>query len=308
MTTLKQDKEIGKMKFEDALGKLLDGTALMFAGAGCSDGAINLRGRPFLKGSELAKHFAERAGVTGTIPSLDDAAEAFAERHGEDALIREIHNEFTAKSIADYHIQLAALPWKVIYTTNFDDVMEEAYKENSRVLVPVTTSDDPFSLPKGQTLCIHLNGFVRRLNLRTLGTELKLTESSYLSSQLADSPWATAFRYDINIARCILHRLFSIRLRYKAHTFRQSSSPREMLFRSRRVSRRLNRSPRETIWYSLPDVSRRILQPCPAETPHIHTSAKSRGDNFYKRAEACACPNENYRPGLHEFVDIRDAE
>lgn len=210
MPTPKQDREIEKMEFEDALGKLLDGTAIMFAGAGCSDGAINLRDKPFLKGSELAKHFAEKAGITDIVPSLDDAAEAFAEKHGDSTLIREIQNEFTAKLIADHHIQLGNLPWKLIYTTNFDDVMEEAYKENSKVLAPVTTSDDPFSLPKGQTLCIHLNGFIRRLNLNTIGTELKLTESSYLSAELADSPWATAFRYDINIAGAVFFIGYSL--------------------------------------------------------------------------------------------------
>jgi hypothetical protein len=198
------------MEFEDALAKLLDGTAIMFAGAGCSDRAINLRGRPFLKGSELAKHFAERAGITDTILSLDDAAEAFVEKHGDNALIREIQNEFTAKSITDYHIQLGNLPWRLIYTTNFDDVLEEAYKKNSKVLIPVTTSDDPFSLSKGQTLCVHLNGFIHRLNLDTIGTELKLTESSYLSLEFADSPWATAFRYDINIARAVFFIGYSL--------------------------------------------------------------------------------------------------
>jgi len=210
MTTPKQDRGIGKMEFEDALGKLLDGIAIMFAGAGCSDGAINLRNKPFLKGRELAKHFAEKAGITDIDPFLDDAAEAFAEKYGDSILVREIQNEFTAKLIADHHIQLGNLPWKLIYTTNFDDVMEEAYKKNSKVLTPVTTSDNPFSLPKGQTLCIHLNGFIRRLDLNTIGTELKLTESSYLSTELADSPWATAFRYDINIAGAVFFIGYSL--------------------------------------------------------------------------------------------------
>jgi hypothetical protein len=198
------------MEFDEAIEKLLDGTAIMFAGAGCSDGATNIRDKPFLKGNELAKHLAIKAGINDNTPSLDDAAEAFTEAYGESALIREIQNEFIAKVITDSQIQIGSMPWKRIYTTNYDDVIEEAYKANSKNILPITTSDNPLNVAKGQMLCVHLNGFVHKLDLNTIGTELKLTESSYLSAELADSPWATSFRHDISVALAVFFIGYSL--------------------------------------------------------------------------------------------------
>lgn len=198
------------MEFDDAIEKLLDGHAMLFAGAGFSDGAINIRGKPFRKGNELTKYLADKSGITGTLPSLDDAAEAFIEKHGEEALIGEIQNEYTAKIITDIHIRLGNLPWKSVYTTNYDDVIEEAYKANSRNIIPITASDNPFRTPKKQTLCVHLNGFVHKLNLDTIATELKLAETSYISSELARSPWATSFRADIRFAQAVFFVGYSL--------------------------------------------------------------------------------------------------
>ena len=67
------------MEFEDAVEKLIDGSALLFTGAGFSDGAINLRDKPFLKSHELAKYLADSSGIKSTTLSLEDAAEAFIE-------------------------------------------------------------------------------------------------------------------------------------------------------------------------------------------------------------------------------------
>jgi hypothetical protein len=280
------------VEFQDALAKLLDGTAVMFAGAGCSDEAINLRGRPFLRGPGLAKHFAERAGIADTILSLDDAAEAFVERHGDNALIREIQNEFTAKSIADCHVQLGNLPWRVIYTTNSDDVLEEAYKKNSKMLVPVTAGEDPFSLPKGQTLCVHLNGFVGKLSLGTIGTELKLTESSYLSVELADSPWASAFRYDINTAGAVFFLGYSLYdLDIRRILFDNPALQKKCFFYPRQTRGRPNESSRSALWHNMRDVSSGILRSHPREKPYVHTCRKTGDDSLHKRDEAHSCPN-----------------
>lgn len=198
------------MEFDDAIENLLDGNAMLFAGAGFSDGAINIRDKPFLKSYELAKYLADKSGITGTVPSLDDTADAFIEMHGEEALIGEIQNEYTSKVITDTHIQLGNLPWKSVYTTNYDDVIEEAYKANSRNIIPITASDDPFRTSKKQALCIHLNGYVHKLNLDTICTELKLAETSYISSELAQSPWATSFRADIRFAQAVFFIGYSL--------------------------------------------------------------------------------------------------
>ncbi len=197
------------MQLEEAVEKLLDGNAIMFAGAGCSVGATNLSDRPFLRSGELAKYLAEKAGMMG-VPSLEIAAEAFDNKYGSSTLIRELQNEFTAKTIADYHLNLGDMPWKRLYTTNYDNVLEEAYKQNSKNLIPITASDNPFTIPKNQLICVHLNGFIQKLDLNKINTELKLTEASYLSVELANSPWVTNFREDIRFARAVFFIGYSL--------------------------------------------------------------------------------------------------
>ena len=197
------------MDMDAAIGHILDGNAVLFAGAGCSDGAINIRNKNFLRSSDFAKLLAEKAGLK-EVPPLEDAAEAFVDAHGQNALIAEVKAEFTTKILTDHHIEIGSLPWKRVYTTNYDDVLEQAYAQNSKKLQPVTMRHDPFQLPKGQTLCIHFNGYVNNLDLDTIDTDLKLTDTSFITSAIAASPWAVIFRQDVRFARAVLFIGYSL--------------------------------------------------------------------------------------------------
>src|SRR2546427_5569777 len=110
------------MELEEGIERALDGDAVLFVGAGFSKGAINLKSERFLTGSELAALFAARSGLPGG-SSLEDSAEAYANKFGEDALINEIKQEFSAQKIQDHNRELARVPWKGIYTTNYDNVL-----------------------------------------------------------------------------------------------------------------------------------------------------------------------------------------
>jgi hypothetical protein len=130
---------------------------------------------------------------------LDDASEDFVARFGEDRLISEIRTEFSAKQISKGHELLTCIPWRKIYTTNYDDVIERGYEKAGRSLASVTMSDDIRAISKDSTLCVHLNGYVGRLTRDTIWTEAKITDTSYLTASLVESPWATVFREDIEI-------------------------------------------------------------------------------------------------------------
>lgn len=197
------------MELERAFEHAINGRALLFTGAGFSRGATNLRNKPFKSGPQFANYLASEVGLPLGTP-LDDASEEFAEKFGEDKLASELESEFTAKQISKTHEQLAAVAWKRIYTTNYDNVIERAYQVNGRRLKSVTMSDDIRAIPKGDTDCVHLNGFVGRVTRDTIWTEIKLTDTSYLTASLAESPWATLFREDMGIARAIFFVGYSI--------------------------------------------------------------------------------------------------
>lgn len=199
----------GSMKYKEALEHALNGKAVMFAGAGYSFGATNIKNKELKRGGELSNYFSKKCGLPKNTP-LDDAAECFIEDFGEDELIKEIQNEFTVKELAPFHEKLASIPWKRIYTTNYDNVLELSWSKASKKLTPITLSSDIYRIPRKKDICIHLNGFVDNLNRETIHSELKLTESSYLTASLAESEWMVMFRQDIQLASAVFFLGYSL--------------------------------------------------------------------------------------------------
>lgn len=197
------------MMLNEAIEMALCGQAILFTGAGFSIGAENLRHTSFKTGKQLANHLSKSAGFDEDI-ALDIAAEEYINVHGKDKLIDELHNEFTVRTFASYHVDVAKIPWKRIYTTNYDNVMERAYAEFGKKLLPVTLSDKIRNLPKENTLCVHLNGYIDKLDRESLMSEFKLTDTSYSTSSIAESDWATLFRDDVKAARAVFFIGYSL--------------------------------------------------------------------------------------------------
>ncbi|MBN2412468.1 SIR2 family protein [candidate division KSB1 bacterium] len=190
------------MEIEEAIKLALGGDSILFVGAGYSSEALNIKKNNLKNSLQLSEHFAKLAGISESL-TLEDAAEIYLEKYGIDELIREIKNEFTIFNVQQYHNDIACIPWKRIYTTNYDNVMEKSYNNVGKKITPITIKNDISKEPKNFPMCIHLNGYVESLNRDSLFSELKLTESSYITASLINSPWATLFRQDIRLARSI---------------------------------------------------------------------------------------------------------
>ena len=200
------------MDIDAALELALDGHAVLFVGAGFSRGATNRLGEPLKSAPELASHLASHVGLPeGTV--LDDASEEFMLTQGEERLAQEIKMEFTVTEITFAQRRIATIPWRRIYTTNYDNVLETAYLGLDRHLKPVTLSAEA-RLRRNErvpeTLCVHLNGFVESLTRNNIGSELKLTDTSYLTASISDSPWSAMFRQDLSLARAVFFIGYSL--------------------------------------------------------------------------------------------------
>jgi hypothetical protein len=190
------------MEIEEAINHALDGDAVLFTGAGFSIGALNLKGEPFKTSRQFAAFLSKTCG-SGDDVSLEIAAEDYREKFGDDALIAEVQNEFTTKAVSSHHIEFTAVPWRRIYTTNYDNVMEFACAKKGLRLSPVIPGNRIQDVPKRSILCVHLNGFIDRLTRGSLERDFKLLETAYLRGSLADSPWISLFRTDIANARAV---------------------------------------------------------------------------------------------------------
>ena len=196
------------MELDQALEHALDGNAVLFTGAGCSQGAVNLQGAPLKTGSQLATHFSQLVDLPHET-ELDEAAEEYAEEYGPISLIRELQQEFAVRGVAQHHLFLANIPWRRIYTTNYDNVLETASAQIGKRLSPVTTTDDIRNIPKDDVV-VHLNGYVDRLNRETLSADFRLTDTSYTATSLNESPWLVLFRQDLRFARAVFFVGYSL--------------------------------------------------------------------------------------------------
>ena len=200
------------MELEEALELGLDGHAVLFVGAGYSVGAVNRKGQPLKTGRELADHLASLADLP-VATSLEDAAEEFISLYGEGELVDVIKDEFTVSEVTAAQKQIAEIPWRRIYTTNYDNVLEEACSPLNRNLKPLTLSATARlrdTRAASETQCVHLNGFVELLDSDKIGSELKLTDSSYLTASVSESPWAILFRQDLSLARAVFFVGYSL--------------------------------------------------------------------------------------------------
>lgn len=157
----------------------------------------------------MAELFCARTELPDGTP-LEDASEVFADKFGVDELIRELRIEYTVKNITKTHTIIASIPWKRIYTTNFDNVFETAAAQANRLVVPISPGAKIHLTAKTDPLCIHLNGFINDLDRSTIWNSFKLTDTSYSTASLENSEWATLFRQDIRFARSVFFIGYSL--------------------------------------------------------------------------------------------------
>ncbi|HSM86562.1 MAG TPA: hypothetical protein VLT16_10445, partial [Candidatus Limnocylindrales bacterium] len=122
------------MEFETGLAYAAQGRAVLFLGAGFSWGATSLAGEPFLMGAGLGKGLADEAGIPSDF-TLEDIADIYMSRFSPAALLRQLRNWYVAKDVTKSQREVAKLPWRSVYTTNYDDVFERACAEIGKDVV-----------------------------------------------------------------------------------------------------------------------------------------------------------------------------
>jgi hypothetical protein len=126
------------MDLDQAIKHALNGDALLFLGSGFSIGAKPTVGDSFLSGRQLAKHLYQLAGDETDDDQLNYAADAYEAEHGPDALLAVIKRICTASEVSEFHKKIPSVPWKAIFTTNYDDILERAYEDTGKKLHPIT--------------------------------------------------------------------------------------------------------------------------------------------------------------------------
>lgn len=198
-----------KESLETLIGKVLEKNSVLFVGAGFSFNATNIKQNNLMTAKQLAENLYSKCQIESD-GNLSNAVNEYTDRHGEFELIELLKNEFTVTGISREHEIITSLPWKRIYTTNYDNTIELGYSKNRKLATPVTLNDKPWAFKDKSKLCIHLNGYIERLTPDSLVKEFKLSDVSYLTSDFLDSEWVTLFRNDVKTCDTLFFVGFSL--------------------------------------------------------------------------------------------------
>ncbi|MDD0811998.1 SIR2 family protein [Curvibacter sp. RS43] len=186
------------------------GKAILFVGSGFARNAIALDGSKFPTAEVLARNI----GTLGGFDSDDDlryASEKYIRSNPADKLVQMLLDTFTVKEVLPHQVVISTAPWRRIYTTNYDLVIEEAAKKGGLRIDPTDLDDSPRDCLAKKTICVHLNGSIQNLRAEDLNGRFKLSLSSYLSPEtFTNSDWHFPFKRDLEMCTALIFVGYSL--------------------------------------------------------------------------------------------------
>jgi len=177
-------------------------------GAGFSRNAVDQRDEYLLTAGDLSRELSRELGEEENLP-LDLVTDLYLEDHDTQDLIDFLKNRFLVSSTLPFQDVVSNLPWRRIFTTNYDNVIEQGVRKSGRAPVSATLSDTPADvLTPG--LIVHLNGFAERLTRSSWDRDMVLTSTDYASDKVAQSDWAQIIRADFSQADSIIFFGYSV--------------------------------------------------------------------------------------------------
>lgn len=191
------------MEREEAIEKILDGQAVLFAGSGFSYGATNNEGK-VPSAQRLKEILLEDLGMDKKADySLEAVGDYYKRKKSPNELIDKLREQFNIQDIAEHHNIIMGMQWKRVYTTNYDQTIERASQKSGIIRDPIILTDD-FNASGKKSICVHINGYIERVNAEKLDRDFKLTDRSYSCETLVGNPWFEFMANDFDAASAIV--------------------------------------------------------------------------------------------------------
>ncbi|WP_161796866.1 SIR2 family protein [Devosia soli] len=198
-------------RLAEAIEHAISGSAICFLGAGFSTLAGDSGGtRKVPSSSELTDELWKLANVPPEPgSSLTDIAEFFEANSRGAELAAYLGKRLTFCKPAPVQETILNLPWRAIFTTNFDDIVERALPEDKiQVVSPIRR---PNFILTDKIPLYYLHGRALDLSERSGVASLVLSESNYLDVRSKDSDLYAAFVNEIHAASQIFFIGYSVR-------------------------------------------------------------------------------------------------
>lgn len=126
-------KELTPEQWESVLDGFALGHYSLILGAGASVGSVNTMGAPLPTGPQLrdllAAHYALPRNGTLALRRTYDLCDQIAQSKGLQRPAEYVAQFFRGCSVPDWYESLVKTPWRLIWTLNIDDVLENAYAD-----------------------------------------------------------------------------------------------------------------------------------------------------------------------------------
>ena len=171
--------------------------SVLFLGAGFSEGAKNIQGTNLPVGFALRNKFAKLLKVDPTNYTLNILAEEIKSREDLN-LYQTLYGLYTVRTLSDEQLDILRMPWRRIYTTNFDDAVELSRLKEKKIPTSYTYLDNkPTKLLEGSI--VHLHGSIRTTTEENVLEQLVLSEQSYVRQHFEQSVWYDEFIRDLRV-------------------------------------------------------------------------------------------------------------
>lgn len=156
------------MNLIDGIKKILDHNGILFLGSGFSTGGKNFNGQNMKTGAELSRAICRNLGIKES-----DNLSISSQRYIEDPkckkslaeFIEFLSKELVCTEISQDQKIIANLPWKRIYTTNYDNSFELASEECGYIRSSITITNKRYKPGRQlEQAIVHINGSILNLN------------------------------------------------------------------------------------------------------------------------------------------------
>jgi hypothetical protein len=201
------------VNLEELESRIKTGNALLITGAGFSLDCENLLGNKPPLASGLALKLCERFNLARNenLKYVSDICLNYGEKRD---VLEVLQENFELTSVSSANNKICSIPWRRIYTTNYDNSVELGYLNNKKNILSLSLVDSPSDyLGKGKDneMCIHLNGAIKNATEDDLAYKIKLSDSSYLSADFfLESKWRAIFNKDVEHCSAIVFVGYSL--------------------------------------------------------------------------------------------------
>ncbi len=198
---------------KELLTKISTGNAILFTGAGFSLDLVSLNGKHPLRASDLSKEICKIAEIESD-DDLKYSSDVCISKKRITELINLLKECYIIQSVGEEKSDtdlICSVKWRRIYTTNYDRGLEIGLTNNHKKYQTISIDAEVSKYIKYENPIIHLNGFIDNLSEESLNTSFKLSNSSYVDSDLSDSPnWRYFFNQDLDKCSAVVFVGYSL--------------------------------------------------------------------------------------------------